>query len=107
MCSRLRIGSASTPASVSTLVAAVATRSWQQLGVVHDLRIRRRERLHDRQRPAGGAARRVERELGGVAQPLDARAVLAPLGQALRPLRRLRPRQTPRASGRRGAPRPR
>ena len=68
-------------------MAAVVT-ILQQIHVVHDFRIRRREGLHDRKRPAGGAARCIQREFGGGAQPLDARAILAPLGKALRPLRR-------------------
>ena len=57
----------------------------QQLRVVEDRRLRSRERSHDRNRPAAGTAGRVERELRGVAEPFDARPVLIPLGQALRP----------------------
>jgi hypothetical protein len=65
----------------------------QQLGIVDDLRVRRREGFHDRQRPAGGAARRIQRELRRVPQPLDAFAVLAPVSEARRPSRRFRGRK--------------
>ncbi len=68
-------------------MAAVADAILQQIAVVDDLRIRRREGLDDRQRPAGGAARCVEREVGGGAEPFDARAVLTPFSQARRPFR--------------------
>ncbi len=49
---------------------------------------RRVERLEDRHRPPGAAARRVDREVGGVAQAGDALAVLAPGLEALLPRRR-------------------
>ena len=51
---------------------------------------RRCERPEHRDGKPGIAAGRVDRELGRVAQPLDARAVLAPVGKALRPQLRLR-----------------
>ena len=57
----------------------------QQLGVVEDLRRRRGERFEDRHRQSGVAARRVDGEVGRVAQSLDALAVLSPLAQALLP----------------------
>ena len=55
--------------------------------IAHGLRVgaigRRRERAEHRDGQAGVAARRVDGEVGGVAQALDARAVLAPVREAL------------------------
>jgi hypothetical protein len=48
-------------------------------------RCRRRERTQDRERQAGVAARRIDRDVRRFAQAPDAVAVLAPVGQALRP----------------------
>ena len=57
--------------------------------IAHGLRVgavgRRRERAEDRDGQAGLAAGRVDGEVGRVAQALDARAVLAPVGEALAP----------------------
>ena len=54
-------------------------------GVARGGRVRCGKRAQDRQRTAGVRARRVDRDLGGVAQALDARAVLVPLGESLAP----------------------
>ena len=57
--------------------------------IAHGLRVGaiggRRERAEHRDGQAGVAAGRVDREVGGVAQALDARAVLAPVCEALGP----------------------
>ena len=60
-----------------------------QLGVGGRLAAGRLERLQDREREAGLAARRVDGEVGRLAQAGDPLAVLPPLGQPLRPQRRL------------------
>ena len=57
----------------------------QQLAVRAGCRGWGRKRAQDGDRHAGAAAGRVDRELGGVAQALDAAGVLAPLGQSLSP----------------------
>ncbi len=86
MCSRLWSGSASMPSRASRLVAAVSTRSRKRSASSTHLGRRRRERSEDRERPAGVAARREDRDLRGVAQAADALAVLAPRGEPLAPL---------------------
>ena len=79
------------PASDSTLVAVLAGPLGQQLRVVATRpRGGAANELQDRDRHAGAAARRVDREVRGRPQPLDARAVLAPLRQALLPASRPR-----------------
>ena len=57
--------------------------------VVADDRRRCDERLEQRQRPAGGAAWRVDGDIGGVDEALNARAVFAPAGESVFPERRL------------------
>ncbi len=57
----------------------------KQLGVVPDGSGRRGERLEHRHRQSGAAAWRIDRKVGGLAETLDARAVLAPLGESLPP----------------------
>jgi len=47
--------------------------------------IRCGKRAQDRKRPARIGARRVDRDLGGVAEPPDALAVLVPIGEPLAP----------------------
>ncbi len=54
----------------------------QQLRLVDDRFRRRLERLEDRQRQTGAAARRVDGDLGRGLEAGDARAVLVPIGQA-------------------------
>jgi hypothetical protein len=56
-----------------------------QLRVLGDGGRRRRERLEDRDRDTCRAARRVDRELGRVAKPLDALSVFTPPGEAFLP----------------------
>jgi hypothetical protein len=61
----------------------------ERLAVIADRFGGRGERRQNRQRDAGTAARGVDLELRRGAKPLDARAVLAPLGQPLLPEVRL------------------
>ena len=76
----------------------------EQFGVASDCRRRRRKGAEDRDGNTRPAARRVDRKVGRRAQPLDARAVLAPLGEPLLPgLGLLTPRR--RVRRRAGAPR--
>ena len=82
MCSRLFSGSASTPASARRLDTVVCARSRTSSASSDAGFLERRQHRH---RNAGRAARRVDGELGRIAQPLDARAVLAPFGQPLLP----------------------
>ncbi len=70
----------------------------KQFGVVEHGGFGRGKGLEHRHRDARVAPRRVDADIGGVAQPLDTRAVLAPIGQPLRPFlglggRQLRDRQ--------------
>ena len=85
MCSRLRSGSASMPRSPRRLVAVVAIRSRKSSassrtaagGAANDLTI-------EIGRPAVLPGR-VDGDVGRVAEPLDPRAVLAPLAEPLSP----------------------
>ena len=85
MCSRLFSGSASTPSRAEQARGGRGDALAQDLLVLARRGLGRRERLQDRDRQPRGRARRVDREVGGVPQAPDARAVLAPLGQALLP----------------------
>ena len=58
----------------------------EQFGVVEHGGFGGGEGLEHRYGDARVAARRVDADFGGVAQPLDARAVLAPIGQPFGPL---------------------
>ena len=92
MCSRLwmRIGFDAEPARAAQ-PPSQPMRSRNAPRIESLLGGRRSERLQHRQRQARAAARRVDRDVDGVAEAGDARAVLLPLGQALAPgLGRLR-----------------
>ncbi len=85
MYSRLLIGSASMPSNPSRPATAEPMRSLSAVASLERGRVGRGEGAQDRQRPAGVRAGRVDRDLGRVAQALDARPVLVPLGESLAP----------------------
>ena len=57
----------------------------QRVAVGQDFRGRRGQRAQHAERAPGVAARRVQRQIGGVPQAADAVGVLSPLGQSLAP----------------------
>ena len=79
----------------------------KQLGVVADHRWRRREGLEDGDGETRLAARRVDGDVDRLAKATDARAVLAPVGEALRPQLRLLAREVGRGEALSAARRPR
>ena len=60
-----------------------------RFGVIANDRGRGDKGLEQRQRPPGGAARGVDRDIGRVDKPLNARAVFTPTGESVFPERRL------------------
>ncbi len=89
MCSRLWMGSASTPTRPRMLVTAVLMRSPSASSSARTAGAGGGERLEDAHRQARVGAGGVDGEIGRVLQALDAGRVLSPIGQSLLPHLRL------------------
>ncbi len=85
MCSRLRIGSASTPMSESSPDTVAEIFSRVASGSCAASARRRTERSENRQRDPRGAARGEDRDRRRVAKPCDSRRILSPVRKPLPP----------------------